>query len=172
MPTEAPTTIPWPVRLPAELLRRWRALATSRGLTAAGLLRRLMVRELDGETAAVGLSERAAGAKSGRLSITLLPEDIARVREAAAAEGHSLAGWVANLIEARVASQPLYTSQEREVLSSLRWSLPSRLDGILGDAPPPVTAVRLEQLLEQVQVQLKQMHVLASERMRQLQERT
>lgn len=169
MPTEAPTTIPWPVRLPADLLRRWRALATSRGLTAAGLLRQAMVRELDGADATVGLSERAAGAKTGRLSLTLPPDDIARVREVAAAEGHSLAGWISRLIRARLAQQPLYTSEEREVLSSLRWSLPSSLDGLLlGSGPPPPTA----ELVEQVLVHLRQLHEQANERTRQLRERT
>jgi len=167
---KAPTTIPWPVRLPVELLRRWRALATSRGMTAAGLLRQVMVRELDGDTVAVGLPERAAGAKSGRLSLTLRPEDIARVREVAAAEGHSLAGWIGRLIRARVAQQPLYTSQEWEVLSSLSWSLPSRLDDLMVgvDPKPPPTA----ELVEQVLVHLRQIHEQANERMRQLQERT
>lgn len=165
MPND-PTTTPWPVRLPVDLLRRWRALATSRGMTAAGLLRQLMVRELDGDTAAVGLPPRSAGAKTGKLSLTLAIEDIERVRTLAGNEGHSLARWVARLIAARVKQQPLYTGQEGEVLSHLRWSLPSNLDGLFGDAPPPPTV----ELLEQVLAQLQQMHMLASERMRQLQE--
>lgn len=171
MPND-PTTTPWPVRLPTDLLRRWRALAASRGMTAAGLVRQLMVRELDGDTAAVGLSPRAAGAKTGKLSLTLAAEDIDRVRLMATTEGHSLASWVANLIEARVKQQPFYTAQEAQVLSELRWRLPSRIDlSALDDWIKPVPPPTVE-LLEQVLAQLQQMHVLASERMRQLEEQT
>ena len=166
------TTTPWPVRLPVDLLRRWRALATSRGMTAAGLLRQVMVRELDGADAAVGLSERAAGAKSGRLSLTLQPDDIACVREIAAIEGRSLAGWISRLIRARVAGQPFYTVQEWKALSELYWALPSRIDlGALKDWVKPSSPLTVE-LLEQVVAQLRQMETLASQRVRQLQEGT
>ncbi|NIJ70317.1 hypothetical protein [Xanthomonas sp. 60] len=54
MPND-PTKTPWPGRLPVDLLRRWRALVTLRGMTAAGLRLQVMVRELDGAVAAVGL---------------------------------------------------------------------------------------------------------------------
>ena len=160
MPTD-PMTRPWPVRLPADLLRRWRVLAAHEGLTAAGLLRRVMVKALDGN-APVGLSGRAAGASSGRLSITLSKAEVALVREAAATEGHSLAGWIGDLIRARLEQQPLYTRQERDELTRVHIALALSVNR--ADAPAVV-----RDALQRVEAQLDRMHQLASERTRRLQ---
>jgi len=188
MPNAPTKTTAWPVRLPATLLKRWRAYAEREGMTAAAAVRRVMVTTLDGAQAVVGLPSRAAKAKTGRLSITLGTDTLAQVREAAKADGRSLANWLAYLIQARVESAPLYRSEE--------WS-DSRLGLVLDLAalraavqhvPVPLgctaeerevwrSAERTRIATAEVAVaaihrRLDAMHELASERTRQLQRRT
>lgn len=181
-----PKTQPWPVRLPPELLRRWRALAGRDGLTAAGLLRRVMVATLDGQHVPVGVPDRAAAATAGRLSVTLHHDELARVREAAQIEGHSLAGWIRRLIRARLVpplldQRPQYTPQETEArlsvfleVNALRrqekrqpapfWS--SADEQRAWEVAEKARLAKLEAALGRIERQLQAMHTLASERAR------
>lgn len=183
MPASKVETTPWPVRLPTTLLQRWRAMASREGMTAAAALRRAMVTTLDGAEAEVGLPVRASQAKTGRLSITLKLSELQAVREAAKADGHSLASWITMLIRARLQQQPLYTREEHMALLGVQWNL-----GRIGKALQPASVpngwtaqerrqweaaekarlVEVQQELERTRRQLEAMHVLASERTRRL----
>lgn len=183
MPASQTTTTPWPVRVPVALLRRWRAMAASEGMTAAAALRRTMVATLDGAQAQVGLPVRASRASTGRLSITLRLGELNAVRAAAKAEGRSLANWVTMLIRARLRQEPLYTTEEHGALIDAMLCLGEvgrklkRVPAPSGSNEPArrqwevAEQARLAQVrhaLEQVRAQLAAMHTLASERTRQL----
>lgn len=104
------------MQLPADLWAAWKALADSRGMTATAFQVLVMKQVLQGEAGSVGLPERSASAKKQGLSIRLRVDEIAAVREAAKAEGHSLSGWIAMLIRARLKQAPSFTAQELEGL--------------------------------------------------------
>lgn len=112
MPTDAAASQQWGIRLPRALLDRWRAAAEARGMTATQWQVYVMTRTLDGEKAEVGLSPRSRAAEKRHLRITLRADEARDVRRAAAREGHSLAGWVAMLIRARLRQAPAITGQE------------------------------------------------------------
>lgn len=184
MPASKTETTPWPVRLPPTLLQRWRAMASREGMTAAAALRRTMVAVLDGMNAEVGLPARASQARTGRLSITLKLEEVRAVREAAAAEGRSLANWITMLIRARLQQQPLYTRDEHSALLDALVTLrqlaqklqqqPLTLHHMAADQRKQWEAAdraRLEDVrdaLERTRRQLEAMQVLASERVHRL----
>jgi uncharacterized protein (DUF1778 family) len=107
----------WLVRLPMELLSRWRALAKSRGISAVRLLERVMLAVLEGSDAPVGVSDQTEAASTGRLSLRLNREDLAAVKDAAKVEGHSVTGWVGMVVRARLRSDPILTRNEVEALS-------------------------------------------------------
>jgi prophage antirepressor-like protein len=107
----------WGVWLPKGLLTRWRQVARQRGMTAPKLLMLVMTRVLDGAEAEVGLDEKSAKASKGRLFITLTRVEHLAVKATAKKEGHSLAGWVASVIRARLAKRGIYTAAELEALS-------------------------------------------------------
>lgn len=109
----------WGVRLPGELLGRWKALAASRGMTPAKWQVYVMKQVLDGEGSHVGLPLPSAEAKTGRLHIKLRPDELALVRKAAATEGYTLAGWVAALIRARLKQAPYLVRDELDALHAL-----------------------------------------------------
>lgn len=107
----------WGVWLPTGLLARWRQVARQGGMTAPKLLTLVMTRVLEGADAEVGLDEKSAKASKGRLFITLTQAEHRAVKAAAKTEGHSLAGWTAGLIRARLAQREIYTIAELEALS-------------------------------------------------------
>ena len=113
----------WGVWLPKKLLARWRQVATQRGMTAPKLLTLVMTRVLDGAEAEVGLDEKSAKATKGRLFITLTLAEHRAVKAAAKQEGHSLTGWVAAVIRARLAKRAIYTAAELEALSQATLQL-------------------------------------------------
>lgn len=98
--------------VPADLARRWKGLAEARGLSQSALQELVMHRVLDGDDEPVGLPVRTANAKKRHVSIKLRDDEIAAVRRAAKHEGHSLAGWVAMLIRARLRAAPSFTGVE------------------------------------------------------------
>lgn len=107
----------WKLRLPAQLFARFKALAKVRGMTAPRFLERVMVAVLDGEDAEVGLPDVSDGSRRGRLHVRLTSVEVEAVRAAAKVEGHTLAGWVAGVIRARLKAEPIYTKDEVEALS-------------------------------------------------------
>lgn len=107
----------WGVWLPKTLLARWRQVASQRGLTAPKLLALVMTRVLEDADAEVGLDEKSTKASKGRLFITLTRAEHLAVKAAATTEGHSLAGWVAGVIRARLVQRAIYTVAELEALS-------------------------------------------------------
>lgn len=90
------------VRLPKGLYGEWSALAKRQGVTAPGLLQRVMgaVLKRDG-----GDEQPATEVGSGKLSITLKPAElVGQIREAAAAENRSLSNWIAAAAQSRLGS--------------------------------------------------------------------
>lgn len=98
----------WPTSLKAG----WEALAQSRGMTMTAFQILVMQQVLNGSESVVGLPERSEKATKQSLTVRLRLDEIAGVRNAAALEGHSLAGWVAMLIRARLRQAPSFTGDE------------------------------------------------------------
>lgn len=76
-----------------------------------------MVAILDGEDAEVGLPQVTDASSRGRLHVRLTIAEKDAIRAAAKIEGHTMAGWVAGVIRARLRAQPIYTHAELEALS-------------------------------------------------------
>ena len=113
------------LKVPADLHSRWKAFAKSRGLSLKAL-QVLLMRQILGEQGDVGLQERTEEAGSGKrpsLSIRLYLEEIAAVKKAAAIEGHSISGWLAALVRARLSAAPVHTHQEVAALQQAQLQL-------------------------------------------------
>lgn len=113
------------LKVPSDLHSRWKAFAKSRGLSLKAL-QVLLMRQILGEQGDVGLQERTEEAGSGKrpsLSIRLYLEEIAAVKKAAAVEGHSISGWLAALVRARLSAAPVHTHQEVAALQQAQLQL-------------------------------------------------
>jgi len=100
------------MRLPPELVSGWKALAERRGMSMAALQELVMRQVLQGEDAPVGLPDRAANAKKQSLTLRLRPDEIEAIRKAAEQDGHSLSGWMAMLVRARLRQAPSFSADE------------------------------------------------------------
>lgn len=91
------------VRLPKWLYGDWSALAKRQGVSAPGLLQRVMKAVLKRE----GAEEvPATEVESGKVSITITPAElVGQIRVAAAAESRSLSSWFAAAAQARLGSR-------------------------------------------------------------------
>lgn len=98
--------------LPGPLVAGWKAQAQARGMTMTAFQTLVMTQILAGEDAEAGLPARTLQAKKQALTLRLRPDEIQGIRQAAKTEGHSLAGWVAMLIRARLRQAPSFTGQE------------------------------------------------------------
>lgn len=98
--------------VPRDLKERWKTVADANGMTLSAFQEAVMREALDGRKMDAGLPEKSREAKSGKLHIKLRPDEIEGVRLAAKREGHSLSGWVAMLIRARLRAAPSFTGTE------------------------------------------------------------
>lgn len=104
--------------VPTGLHAAWKAFAKERGLTLKAL-QVLVMRQVLGQEGDVGLQQRTLDAGSGKrpsLSVRLFPEEIEQVKAAAAVEGHSIGGWLAALIRAKLKQSPIVTRDEVDAL--------------------------------------------------------
>ncbi len=111
--------------VPRGLHGQWKLFAKSRGLTLKAL-QLLVMRQVLGEDGDVGLQPRSQEAGNGKrpsLSVRLFPAEIDQVKEAAAVEGHSIGGWLAGLIRARLKMAPIVTKPEVEALQQASLQL-------------------------------------------------
>jgi hypothetical protein len=113
----------WLIRLPVALYDRWSAQAQAQGMSAPQLLRRAMVALLDGSNAPAAVPSRTEAARSGHISLTLRRGDREAVRQACRAEGHTLSGWLAALIRARLNAAPVLTAEELQALEAATLQL-------------------------------------------------
>lgn len=90
------------MRLPGDLVKRFRAMAKREGLTMPGLQILVMTKMLDGDDAVVGLSDRSDASSNRGVHLRLRNDEIAAVREAARSHGHSLSGWVAMAVREKL----------------------------------------------------------------------
>lgn len=98
--------------LPGPLVVAWKAQAEARGMTMTAFQTLVMTQALASEETEVGLPPRTSQAKKQALTLRLRPDEIQGIRQAAKTEGHSLAGWVAMLIRARLRKAPSFTGEE------------------------------------------------------------
>ncbi|CAD7740876.1 hypothetical protein LMG31884_47000 (plasmid) [Xanthomonas hydrangeae] len=104
--------------VPAGLHDAWKKFAKDRGLTLKAL-QVLVMRQVLGLEGDVGLQPRsldAGGGKRPSLSIRLFLDEIEQVKQAAAVEGHSIGGWLAALIRAKLKQTPIVTTSEVDAL--------------------------------------------------------
>lgn len=113
------------VMVPRGLHEAWKSFAKERGMSLK-VLQVLVMRQvlsLDGD---VGLRQRtltADGGKRHSLSVRLFPKEIEQVKLAAAVEGHSIAGWLAGLIRAKLKQSPILTKDEVDALQKTSLQL-------------------------------------------------
>jgi len=107
----------WLVRLPPDVVLRWRATAARNHMSTVQLLHRAMLTVLDGAEAEVGLPEKARRAETGRIEVTLTAAELRLVKAAANHDGYSLSAWVAMLLRGVLAKQPVLTASELTALN-------------------------------------------------------
>ncbi|MBV6855915.1 hypothetical protein KWH45_21115 [Xanthomonas campestris pv. mirabilis] len=112
------------MKLPRELVEGWKQLAQSRGMTMRGLQMLVMKNVLGHETSAPTPSADHVETGTDRnLRLRLLPGEQLAVRSAAAEEGHSIMGWIAMVIRARLKQAPIQTQDEIRALNEASFQL-------------------------------------------------